>query len=145
MSIEKPNYFSIDKIESQKFIVPIKGHDPRNLLSGHYVLYELKTKNSCHDLQKTCACFYNNEIILEDCEKRTCSYYIKGDCKSSSFYHPNLHQYYFPEKFTSALKVLPPQATLEVEVGENSVKALQIYIGNETLETWAEDKLQKEK
>ncbi|EMJ53008.1 GDYXXLXY protein [Leptospira interrogans serovar Valbuzzi str. Duyster] len=102
------------KTRGKELILPIKGYDPRDLLSGHYLQYNIGFKTSEGDAVckrqknevlnqsnsdgKSCICYphlgmiYENEgLFVEDCDEGTlkdkslCKVYLRGTCKYGRF------------------------------------------------------------
>ena len=85
------------------FELNIKGFDPIDVLSGHYVTYTVDyPENPCLDEQEyACVCLKLNESnpsnLGIDCEKKSyCDAILKGECKNKIF-RAGIERYYIPE------------------------------------------------
>lgn len=94
-------YLQLSGIE---VILPISGHDPRSILSGHYLIYEID-----YGINNICASKENKEsyVCLEPksfsySEPSNCKKLIKGKCKRDRF-HAGVEMFFIPEKFAQAL------------------------------------------
>ncbi|MCB1158241.1 MAG: GDYXXLXY domain-containing protein, partial [Leptospiraceae bacterium] len=90
-----------------KFVLPITGYDPRDLLSGHFVTYNVEygMENPCGDLSrgsKHCICLHKDiskNYVVKNCnssELSSCTAFIKGVCKTSRF-EAGIEKYFIPE------------------------------------------------
>ncbi|UOG35590.1 GDYXXLXY domain-containing protein [Leptospira noguchii] len=102
------------KTRGKELILPIAGYDPRDLLSGHYLQYNIgfqtedvsgvckrqknEILNQSNTDGKNCICYphlgriYENEgLFVEDCNEETlkdkglCKVYLRGTCKYGRF------------------------------------------------------------
>lgn len=118
--------------------VPVAGFDPRDLLSGHYLRYQVKTENGC-TVSDACACFAQGRVWIEACEERSCRDFVRGRCVGNAFVAPELERYFFPEELAPRLVTVPPEATLEVQVGAGTATARQMYVNGKRIEEWARE------
>ncbi|EKR72476.1 GDYXXLXY domain-containing protein [Leptospira noguchii] len=114
------------KTRGKELILPIAGYDPRDLLSGHYLQYNIgfqtedvsgvckrqknEILNQSNTDRKSCICYphlgriYENEgLFVEDCNEETledksiCNVYLRGTCKYGRFEIEN-GRYYVNEQ-----------------------------------------------
>lgn len=89
----------------QEWVLPVTGHDPRDLLSGHYVQYRVQYTGEefCQAIERenydyACLCLESqNPFFAEvnaDCGG--CSAKIMGKCKFGRF-QAGLERFYIPE------------------------------------------------
>ena len=104
-------------VTSEQRVFPIRGYDPRSLLSGHYlrflVDYELKCPSFLKKKAKRCP--FKAHICLEP-EKRIdlfhkpnkdCSLFIKGFCSCNNVFSAREeYRYYVPEQYAKKLEKL---------------------------------------
>ncbi|WP_082281066.1 GDYXXLXY domain-containing protein [Leptospira kirschneri] len=115
------------KTRGKELILPITGYDPRDLLSGHYLQYNIgfqteevsgvckrqknEILNQSNTDGKNCICYphlgtiYENEgLFVEDCNEETlevksvCKVYLRGTCKYGRFKIDNERFYVNEEK-----------------------------------------------
>jgi uncharacterized membrane-anchored protein len=107
----------------KEIILPITGFDPRDILSGHYLIYRIdygiNSNDLCHDYDNTNTnvyiCLkkdnknpdaytsiinsYSNPADLEDTE---CFALIKGKCKDGRF-TAGIEKFFIPEGYANSL------------------------------------------
>ena len=97
-------------LTGQQITLPITGYDPRDLLSGYYLIYtvEYDIEQICHD-QK-----YREDKIAYICLKPrsfsyikpyNCDLFIKGVCNKRIF-KAGIERYYIPKKHAKRLEKL---------------------------------------
>lgn len=117
-------------------VLPIEGFDPRDLLSGHYLTYQIdfgvettcSTPNTVADLclEPTRSIHPQGELPAD------CRLFIQGSCDSNAtFSVENLNRFYIPEIHASLLdaKVRDNQGALVLSVdqaGNAAIKDLLI-------------------
>lgn len=85
--------------KGESIVLPIKGFDPRDLLSGHYLIYTVDygVENLCQEVEEN--------QTLEVCLKPTsalraaamqCDLYIQGTCQRNRF-KTGIERFYIPE------------------------------------------------
>lgn len=138
--------------------VRVEGYDPRDLLAGHYVNFELTlgTFNPCqkNNLQYNndiaCVC-YNPDSIGDyysptwsgDCSNRPndCKRFLKGTCRYTQF-DAQVNRYSIPEKYSPVLKTMPANSSTLLSVTKSgTAHVLGLYVGEQTVEEYAEKKL----
>lgn len=107
----------------REVILPVSGYDPRDLLAGHYLIYQVDygVENICPDKRSTKTAF----ICLEN---KTFSYYspqsckilIRGVCDYGQF-KAGIEKYYIPEAQSQELtkKIRNKQASIVIAVTPN--------------------------
>jgi uncharacterized membrane-anchored protein len=120
--------------------LPIEGFDPRDLLSGHYLQYQVvyETVNSCYDIEDRANVFQRVALCLEPKRKlyvsrdlpESCSLYLRGQCQSGRF-KAGIEHFFIPDDHAAELdtKVRNKSGSIRVSVnanGEALVKELLI-------------------
>ena len=90
---------------SQELVLPIEGVDPRDLLSGRFLVYKIRYDLKCpavksYPYTKTAyACFDSekNRYVTLSAPPGGCTLFIKGRCKSQSF-ETGVYRYYIPDQ-----------------------------------------------
>lgn len=140
----------------------VTGYDPRDLLAGHYVIYQVNygdepicdlSKNDpkfAYSLER-CLCL-NVDLVdrlasassVEPCDrntKPTCPLWIKGTCNYSGRFEAGIERFYIPEAYSRYLLTIPEDTRIIVNVtskGRALVKDLRI--AGETLEAFIANK-----
>lgn len=91
----------------EEIILPISGYDPRDLLSGHYLIYRID-----YGVDGICSASLDQQIGYVCLEPKMfsystpqgCSKLIRGVCKSGQF-EAGIEKYYVPEDKASDLEV----------------------------------------
>lgn len=120
--------------KGKEFTLPVEGFDPRDLISGHYLMYrvvygsDIKCPNEkiksyvCMD-PKTYFSFSKPSF-------GNCSLFIKGDCDHGNF-KAGIERFYIPEQFSRELteKIVKHKGKILISVsrrGDAQVKDLLI-------------------
>lgn len=113
--------------------LPISGYDPRDLLSGHYVIYTVDygVPNLCNqakDIRQAYICLENKTVSYTS--PKYCKIFIKGICNNGRFI-AGIEKYYIPESAASHLdtEVRAKKAKIVISVkpnGQAQVKDLLI-------------------
>ena len=87
---------------SQSLVLPVQGYDPRDLLSGHYLIYKVDYGLSCpEDLENfpvtAYICFKPLKYIVAFKQPKNCPLFIKGECLGNREFQANANRYYIPE------------------------------------------------
>ncbi|MCB1172100.1 MAG: GDYXXLXY domain-containing protein [Leptospiraceae bacterium] len=111
--------------------LPIEGYDPRDLLAGHFITYQLKLadRSQCQDRRKSaCLCFdeiserprYSRLRGCHDHDLQYCAAYIKGSCQSGRF-RAGVEKFFIPESEAAELdqRVRRDGAWIELAVETN--------------------------
>ena len=119
------NFFMGREVE-----LPIVGYDPRDLLSGHYLVYRVDygVKNLCATPGEVqgFVCLDNRSFTQDRPDK--CSLFIKGTCKHLRF-EAGIERFYIPEEKATMLDqmVRGKQASIVISItgsGHAQVKNL---------------------
>ena len=98
--------------KSKTLVLPVQGYDPRDLLSGHYLIYKVDYGLSCPDdldgfPVTAYMCFEPKKyIVISKQPEKTCSLFIKGQCLRNLEFQTNASRYYIPEKKAKQLEQL---------------------------------------
>jgi len=105
--------------------LPVRGYDPRDLLSGHYIQFtvEYPKKPNCeYDKQSIKAC-------LDD----SCKTFIKGTCHRSRFL-AGIERFYIPQdnakELESSLRNSDKKTEIVVSVSKNGKAAIKEFLIN---------------
>jgi hypothetical protein len=150
-----------DKIDQGTQIrVRVEGYDPRDLLAGHYVNFELTlgTFNPCQNNRyansnsTACVCYnpessggYYSPTWSGDCSSRPsyCQRFLKGTCKYSRF-DAQVNRYSIPEKYSPVLITMPENSSTLLSVTKSgTAHVLALYVGEQSVEEYAEQKLRE--
>ena len=98
---------------SRTVTLPVEGYDPRDLLSGYYLMYTVQYGVKCPESPKRCRgmrcglsrsgkskayiCFAPEKYITLWQKPKNCSLFIQGQCVNKEF-TANINRYYLPEK-----------------------------------------------
>lgn len=144
-------YHGYSYYKGKEFVLPIEGYDPRDLLSGHYLIYTIdyqleetgtelcpKAKAQAeHNTEPTPrpTTDYDAYVCLEPREfsrfqPNHCRYYVKGRCEAGRF-NAGLERFYVPETRAKELEQLVLKSNAEIVLaalpkGRVVVKALLI-------------------
>ena len=145
---------------SQKIRIHIEGYDPRDLLAGHYISFSISAadKTPCKDQGSIstnaayCLCYVpSSDGVFHqpswgglcDSKPQNCDTFIRGVCNWNRF-TVSADRYSFPEYYASVLQTLPAESSAFVSVNKNGgMKVLQLYTKDQTLEEYAQQKLQE--
>lgn len=90
--------------------LPIQGVDPRDLLSGHYLIFEMdygiKEGYSCPvpDISATLCLNQQARVYPSDELPASCSLFLRGTCNSQGDFNAGLERFYIPEEHASLLE-----------------------------------------
>ncbi len=144
MAIAGFNSYELSK--SKTFEFPIEGIDPRDLLSGHYLVYQIKwpielscknNKNfeegSLKDYVSLSAKLCLEPTVQLGPESMSCETYILGNCLGEKFRTDSeINRFYLPEEHAKSIEkfVIDKQASIQIGVtkkGTAYVKDLLIH------------------
>jgi uncharacterized membrane-anchored protein len=108
-------------------IFPIEGFDPRDLLSGHYLIYRIDygiaDNSDCpaSDITASLCLAPERRIYPADELPETCTQFIRGDCDAQAHFISGLERFYIPEQYAEVLdeKVRDNQGKLVVSVDKS--------------------------
>lgn len=92
--------------KGREVTLPITGYDPKSLLSGHYLSYQIDygVKDLCHNNAKVGYICLDTKMFSHHWPEN-CPLIIKGTCKGSRF-HAGVERYYVPETKVKRLENL---------------------------------------
>ncbi len=87
---------------SHTLVLPVEGHDPRDLISGHYLSYRIKYGLKCPKSPRTkrtraYICFQPEKYLVTGRKPKNCRLFIKGECVFEEF-QAGASRLYIPEK-----------------------------------------------
>ncbi len=89
---------------------PIQGFDPRDMLSGHYLVFEIDYSidagNGCpaSDIVATLCLQPEKRVYPSDELPPKCSLYLQGHCNNQGQFSAGLERFYIPQEIASALE-----------------------------------------
>lgn len=122
----------------QQVDLEITGFDPRDLLSGHYLIYKIdyKAENTCQPHHNAICLTPKREFIKN---KKKCDLYISGTCSNKKF-KTGLERFYIPEKHAQDLdKLIRVKGTGKLRISvTNTGKAVikDLLINKKPLKKW---------
>ena len=123
--------------QGQEVTIPITGFDPRDLLSGHFLIYQLNYGVAGNDCQPEGApaimCLQPSPQLHVNTQEKPadCDLYIRGQCAGLGRFSANIERFYIPEEYATVLdqKVRNNQGALVLGVdsqGKASIRDLLI-------------------
>lgn len=105
-------------------VLPIDGFDPRDLLSGHYLVYQIdygiEENNGCptSDIAASLCLIPERRIYPADELPASCTQFIRGNCDSNTHFVSGLERFYIPDQYADLLdeKVRDNQGKLVISV-----------------------------
>ncbi len=133
------------------------GYDPRDLLSGHYLRFQLDlleygqcSGNAAPNSTSRCVCFEREEssdrhrpMWAGACDVRpgSCTVFLKGVCEYGRF-RWGAEQYFIPEQLAPALQTVPPESSALIAVSKNGGgQIVGFLVGEELVESYASRKV----
>ncbi len=141
-----------------QILLAVQGGDPRDLLSGHYIRYQVDYGNRARcerkghrgSSQNQCVCLRSDPKtgIAEadwfgacDSKPADCELSIRGVCRYGGMFIANIERYYIPESCKGPLAVAPANSRIEVAVPEQgNAMVTNFYIEDKTAEQYCIDK-----
>ena len=141
-------YKGIKVAIGKEMIIPITGYDPRDLLSGHYLIYRLDLNNNelcSDDLDKeyeVYVCLNQNKdntvnssqvsAFLVEKMRGSCDAILKGKCKQRRFL-AGIERFYIPEEHSKKLdKVIrDSKGKLVVSIDRNGKAVIKDLLIND--------------
>lgn len=90
--------------------LPIQGFDPRDLLSGHYLIYDIdygiSDEHDCpaSHIEAVACLLPEAQIFPSDELPASCTQYISGNCDDDSRFITGLERFYIPEQYAEQLE-----------------------------------------
>lgn len=112
---------------AEEVVLPISGYDPRDILAGHYLTYQVEygvptpcQSNSRRSQGTLYMCLKPAKVIRDPRDLENCSLYIRGHCQWNRFV-AGIERYYVPEAEAENLDKLirKGQVKLVVRVSPN--------------------------
>ncbi|MBF0195122.1 MAG: GDYXXLXY domain-containing protein [Magnetococcales bacterium] len=94
--------------QGEEVVLPIVGFDPRDLLSGHYLIYQIQynVKNLCKKISKQSENKIGYVVInppeFQTWEPTIGQVFIKGECKNGNF-KAGIERFYIPQEHAKIL------------------------------------------
>ncbi len=91
-------------------MLPIQGFDPRDLLSGHYLTYEIdygiNGEAGCpaSDIEAVVCLAPDAQIFPSDELPASCTQFINGNCDNNARFITKLERFYVPEQYAKPLE-----------------------------------------
>lgn len=120
----------LDVYRAKEVVLQIEGYDPRSLLYGHYLQYNVRygitapEPKTVSDWRKRVACMCLSDSTpskgtwlgrCADRDKQQCPLYIVGWQFGDQFMG-GIERYYIPEEYQKALATIPNNSTITVRV-----------------------------
>lgn len=146
---------SLNRSQGIAVELPIKGFDPRDKLSGHYLRFrlDLAAEDPCptannmplKDEIPRCLCIKPTKPLAQItwkgvCETKPvdCSLFIRGQCEWQGFV-AGIERYYIPEADSSFIPRLPDHSTLVISVQASGITLpLELKPGGTNYQEWIE-------
>jgi len=130
--------------------IPVEGYDPRDLLAGHYVRFNvtLGSVKPCEQPNQieACVCFASENgsdryspIWGGECSDAlpSCPALLRGTCHGSSF-DSGVDRYSISEDLAPALQRIPPNSTVIVALDDSGqAHVVQLLVDDEKIEDFA--------
>ncbi len=118
----------------REFTFPVSGYDPRDLLSGHYLVYRVDyqtSQNQCDAHSPAYVCLEPTRILSMG-ENPTCSAFIKGRCNERGSFEANIERFYVPELEAPQLDtaIRQGQGSIIVSVSSNGQAVVKEFLLN---------------
>lgn len=99
---------SAQRDSGEQVVLPIEGFDPRDLLSGHYLLYRVDfgVENGCreHNAEASVCLRPVRGIYAQGELPADCELFIRGRCDDSAAFLADIERFYIPEEYAQALE-----------------------------------------
>ncbi len=119
--------------QGQEVTIPISGFDPRDLLSGHFLTYQLQYGTSNTDCRPEGAtammCLQPSPLLHINTQAKPadCDLYIRGQCGGLGRFTANIERFYIPEEYAPVLdrKVRENQGALVLGVDKQGTATIR--------------------
>jgi uncharacterized membrane-anchored protein len=109
--------------QAQEVTFEVTGYDPRSLISGHYLRYQVDLGAAAPygSFTPLCACLTADEdgvsraSWIGPCSATSCPLFIRGSSLGGPF-DMGIDRYYIPDEYMDELAVVPPHATVKALV-----------------------------
>ena len=91
-------------------VLPIQGFDPRDLLSGHYLTYQVdygisdETGCPASDIEAVVCLNPQAQVFPSDELPTSCTQFISGNCDNNARFITKLERFYIPEQYAKSLE-----------------------------------------
>lgn len=98
------------RTQGNTITLPIQGFDPRDLLAGHYLTYDIdygiSDEHGCpaSHIEATACLQPERHIYPSDELPDSCTQYISGNCNDAAQFIAGLERFYVPEKYAKRLE-----------------------------------------
>nr|CAA6824676.1 MAG: Unknown protein [uncultured Thiotrichaceae bacterium] len=114
------------RVTGSTVILPIEGFDPRDLLSGHYLIYQIDygitENNNCptSDIAANLCLSPERRIYPIDELPESCTQFMRGNCNTNAQFISGLERFYIPQQYAEVLdeKVRNRQGKLVISVDQ---------------------------
>jgi uncharacterized membrane-anchored protein len=107
------------KSQGEKFELAISGYDPVDILSGHYVTYQIDYGINVCESGKSCLCLEKIDgltvVTPVSCESKKCDYYLKGTCVGSRF-NAGIEKFFISEERANEMDRIVRQGKSKVRI-----------------------------
>ncbi len=119
-------------VAGKEFTLPIGGFDPRDLLSGHYITYQINfgINDICKEgNKKTFICLNESDNHFVSQTKSNCDYPLEGFCRNGRFLS-GLERFYIPQSDATTLDkaVRNGQGAVVVAVTRSGAKTVKTLL-----------------
>ena len=111
--------------QGKSLIMPVTGYDPRDLVAGYYLLYQVDYGAPvCQNITgEACVCVIANNKGAYKAEKTVqcrsqppdCPTFIRGTCAENRF-KAGIERYYIPEDKRHHVPIIPTGSTISLKV-----------------------------
>jgi len=122
---------AVEVAQGADVLLPVRGYDPRDILRGHYVTYQVdygsKVTRESYDQDPRCVCLEpKGGAVTEatwfgycaDRDAGTCPLFIRGRSSYQGFL-AGIERFYIPEAYSESLRTVPDGATIKVRVARS--------------------------
>ncbi|HAA91813.1 MAG: hypothetical protein CMM48_00705 [Rhodospirillaceae bacterium] len=132
-------------VQGQKVTLPIRGFDPRDLLSGHYLIYQvdyglksLCAKTSQPETGPFYLCLSSKKIHDGRPPSTSCRQYLRGRCERGRF-RTGIERFYVPQKHArkleKAVQNRKGSVTLSLD-GKGGAVVIELLIEGRSWKQW---------
>jgi uncharacterized membrane-anchored protein len=136
---------------AKEITLRVEGYDPRDLLSGHYLRYQvnygISIPNDLANDGDICACFDEEPATpasarwIGSCAEMKddeCPLHIRGRVGWGSRFEAEIERYYIPEQYAEQLQRVPENTTIRVAVPTNGRAIVRgMYVDGVDIVEWA--------
>ena len=137
------------RTSGETFKFPIEGFDPRDMLSGHYLQYQVNygvpSGNGCPTSDISAVLCLRPERRVYPSDEFTnnhCEVFLHGSCDANSNFNAGLERFYIPEEYALKLEqsIVNKQGEIEVSIDKRGNAAiLDLLINGQAWKTSIQD------